>query len=354
VDGAADDVLGNWRLSGAGLLERDRIVTALVRPEERERPMVVVLAGGYGRSAWRHTARYVLWLTAGRTLEPLEEELLLMRRLRLGEALRDAEKVDDGLAFTLTDDDLVGLVPGIPAPRRFLGVLSRHGVELLLERSGILPQLRGRGFRSLRVELDIPSGGGQTLRVLSGDGHGDLLVELRAERSRSAVPGMEVVSLEWLLLQNPREPFSGRRPRLPGQQHPGLGLLRDVMGCLVVLCETHGLDGIYFVAAHYHIAMQSRRLVRPLHPGDEARLRALSAACEGLTLAEATAAVAEGRIADAESGAPLPWAPVPTVLPVSARLRDRVEGPEYETAVERESSRLALRVVPPEFAAPPR
>ena len=39
----------------AGLLERDRLVTSLVRPDGRGPPMVVVLAGGYGRHAWRHT-----------------------------------------------------------------------------------------------------------------------------------------------------------------------------------------------------------------------------------------------------------------------------------------------------------
>jgi hypothetical protein len=146
---------------------------------------------------------------------------------------------------------------------------------------------------------------------------------------------MELIALEWLLLQNPRESFSDRRPQLPGQQYPGLGLLRDFMGWLVVVCETHGLDGIHFVAAHYHVAVQSRRLVRPLHPPDEALLRAATLALQGVPLPGASAAIEAGRLLDTATGRPVEWRPVPTVLPVSERLRALVEGPEYEDAVAR-------------------
>ena len=140
-------------------------------------------------------------------------------------------------------------------------------MELLLERSGILAQLRAKGFRSLRVELDARNGPATPCGCVCEGGPEEVLVELRAERSRRVVPGMEVIALEWLLLQNPRGEFSPRRPRLPGQKHPGLGLLRDIMGWLMVVCEQHGLDGIFFTTVHYHIAVQSRRLVKPLHAG---------------------------------------------------------------------------------------
>jgi hypothetical protein len=112
------------------------------------------------------------------------------------------------------------------------------------------------------------------------------------------------------------------------------------------VCEAHGLDGVYFVAGHYHIAMQSRRLVRPLRPEDEARMAALSRALEGVPLPEATAAVESGRVRDVRTGAPAVWAPVATVLPCSERLRALVSGPEYEQATQREADLYAFRLLP--------
>jgi acetoin utilization deacetylase AcuC-like enzyme len=357
TDPAAGDPVGNWRLSAEALLERDRFVTALVRSARRPLPLVVLLAGGYGPRAWSMTARYLLWLASGRALEPIAEDELALARFRARRSeLRRAEVVDDGLAFTLSEEDIAVLAPGAARPARFLGLFARHGLELVLERAGILSELRSRGFRRLRVDLvaQAPSAdaGGfdaaasaSTLRITAEDRGEERLVELRAHRSRSLVPEMELLAIDWLLLQNPREAFSPKRPRLPGQQHPGLGLLREVMGWMVMLCESHGLDGIYFMTAHYHVAMQSRRLVRPLDPEDEARLRALAAAFADVPLCEATRAVEAGEVVDA-SGAPAAWEPVASVLPVSERLLARVSGPAYEEAVARAGAGLEYVAAP--------
>jgi acetoin utilization deacetylase AcuC-like enzyme len=341
TDPAADDALGNWRLSPDGIRERDRLVTRLAREQGLSVPMVVLIAGGYGRSAWRHTSRFLLWLASGRDVEPIPDEELTLRRAR---TLTRAVRTEDDANFTLTDEDLAGLAPGLPPTSRFLGVLSRHGVELLLERLGILDQIRTKGFRNLRVDVTV-DGRGDTLRVVSEDAPGELLVELRVTRSRRLIPDMEVVAIEWLLLQNPRGSFSPKRPRLPGQQYPGLGLLRDILGWLVALCEAHELDGVHFVAAHYHIAMQSRRLLRFLRPEDAARADALAAALEGLSLAEAAQALVSGDAVRDQAGHAVAWEPAPMVLPTSPRLTALVSGPEYEAQVAAAAEDLRFHLV---------
>jgi hypothetical protein len=152
---------------------------------------------------------------------------------------------------------------------------------------------------------------------------------------------MEVLYLEWLLLQNPRRRFGAHHQSLPGQKHPGLGLLRDVTAWLVVLCGELGLDGLMYAPAGYFVATFGSRFIDPAR---QARLEAMRRALAGLRLVEASRAVEEGRVVNAATGETVPWEPAPMVIPVSPRLRERVEGPEYEAALESSLARLSYRL----------
>jgi len=342
ADVAADDRIGTWSITPGGVFERDRFVLDLVHRRRRRTPVAIVLAGGYSPRAWTYPARFLHWLLTDRVEEPPDNEELVLRhfrrlKARLDPAALRTEPGDGG--WRLTSEDLAGILPGIPVDTRFLGYLSRHGLELTLEEFGILRMLRSRGFPNPRVELDLSHPMGHTLRIWSDASRRELLVELRASRNRSAVPGMEVLKLEWLLLQNPRARFRPERPPLPGQQHPGLGMLKEVLGWLVMITEMAGLDGIYFVPSHYHVAAQSRSLVRFLDPVDEARFRALRRALDGIPLADATRLVEEGRVVDEHTGEPVGWEGGAMVLPVTDGLRDVVFSDDYEERV-RDAERL--------------
>jgi acetoin utilization deacetylase AcuC-like enzyme len=345
TDPAADDVLGTWNLTSGGMLSRDRFVMDLLRNRPRPIPVVVVLGGGYGDNSWKYTARFMSWLLSGRALEPpANEEQVLRRFRRIRETLdaTDLTSEPDIYSWRLSDEDLVGIMPGAPRETRFLGYFSKHGVELLLERFGILDQLRVRGYKYPTVTLDPEHPLGQTVRILDDADRDQLLMELRVNRSQRVVPDNEVLVVEWLLLQNPRAQFGPYRRPLPGQSHPGLGLLKELFGWLVVVCEILELDGIYYSPSSYHVAAQSRQLVRFLLPQHEARYRALESALVGLDLAAASRAVSDGKVVDAVSGEQVSWEGYPMVLPVSDRLRDRVFGDEYEAGVAAELARLDL------------
>ncbi len=349
TDPAAGDPIGSWQISPAGMLTRDRFVVDLMRRRRPPVPLVVVLGGGYGDVAWAPTARCLSWLMTGRALEPPgNAELAVQQFRRIWPSLdpRALTTEPDDFSWRLTEDDLSGIMPGTPRETRFLRFFSRHGVELVLERFGLLDQLRLRGFAHPTVEVDLASSVGQTLRIWGDPDRSELLVELRVNRTQQALPGRDLVAIEWLLLQNPRADFGpGRRP-LPGQQHPGLGMLSSIMGWLVVVCERLGLDGICFSASHYHIAAQSRRLVRFLSPEHEATFRAVAAAVRGLPLGEASLAVDQGRVVDAD-GRPFRWQGCLVVMPVSARLEEQVSGALEEEQVSAHLERLALRLLPP-------
>jgi acetoin utilization deacetylase AcuC-like enzyme len=342
-DPAADDAIGNWRISAAGLLRRDRLVIELARRRERRLPVVILLAGGYGEEAWRYSARFFSALRpGGEAVEPpTTNEVTLDRYRRLDRELfaspsrpRSAASGSrpgvPGADWQLTEEDLLGNLGGPHRPRSLLGTFSRQQIELTLGRAGLLERLRQLGFRRPTLELDVDHPGGETLRIYGDAGRSELLAEVRLRVDRHTAPGLAVLRIEWLQMQNPHAAFTPARPRLPGQEHPGLGLLRDMIALLIVACERAQLDGLLWVPAHYHTAAQGRRLSRFLHAADEGLFRALAAALGPLPLAAAVAALEQGRVRDASTGAPFVWRPMAVVVPVSGRLREQLEGAAYE------------------------
>jgi acetoin utilization deacetylase AcuC-like enzyme len=337
-DPAAGDSIGNWKISADGMLERDLFVAGLVRGGPRKAPLVVLLAGGYGHGAWRYSARFLsALLNQGQPLElPDFEESTLLRYRRVAQEIADheltGEKEQDD--WGLTADDIFPLGAGLQRPTRFLGFYTRQGLELTLERSGVLDRLRSRGFAEPMVEMELGNPAGDTVRVYGDRERRELLIEVRLRVDRREVPGLALLRIEWLLLQNPRVPFTPDRPRLPGQKHPGLGLLPDIIALLIVACDRLQLDGLLFVPSHFHTASQGRKHLRFVHPEHEALIQALQKALAGLSLSAASSAIAEGRLVNASTGERFAWRSMPMVIPVSETLRERLNESEYQKQVD--------------------
>ncbi|HSS51532.1 MAG TPA: histone deacetylase, partial [Thermoanaerobaculia bacterium] len=125
ADPAAGDQIGDWKISAAGLLERDRFVLDCSRGARGDHrlPLVIVLAGGYGLDAWRFSARFFsALLNRGQALEPPStEEALLVRYRRLAQDFEPHEltgeprRRDD---WGLTEEDVTASLGGPHRPRR--------------------------------------------------------------------------------------------------------------------------------------------------------------------------------------------------------------------------------------------
>ena len=334
VDGAADDPVGDWSLSEAALLARDEAVFELCQQLAPGAALVVTLAGGYGPVAWRYWARSFAWLQSGHRgfRPPANDELSLMRARHLARLLHEDDltgrKSDD---FGLTLEDVM---PGyIGQESRLLGYYSRQGLELALERHGFLDRLRGKGFKEPTLVCDFDDPSRQSIRIFGDPARSELLIELVVHRERRAVPGFELLAIDWLLLQNPREQFGERRLQLPGQRHPGLGLFDEQVALLVVACERVGLAGLLVTPSQFHLALQWQRRMRCIEPQGGARLRALREALGGLSLGEMTAALQAGRVVDA-AGKVVHYEPTPMVLPLSPELQAALDSEGYARAMD--------------------
>lgn len=337
-DVAHDDALGDWQISPQGVLSRDQLVVTTFR--ERKVPVVVLLGGGYGENAWRYPSRFLAWLLSGDVYEPPADEVVALARLRQLPGFMTEETNDE--TWGLTEEDLAGIFPGISVERKFLGTFSQVSVELMLERMGFLQQIRAKGFVCPTVTLELDHPLGHTLRIFGDPHRRELLMELRLARSSGAVPGFELLAVEWLLLQNPCGSFTPQRPPLPGQAHPGLGLLAEVFALLVLLCEKLGLDGLYFRPSHFHLAALARKHAHFLNPQEAAFFEALSETLKDKPLAEASRLVHEGKVVNRRTGEPVNWEAFPMVLPVSSRLAEQIESNSYHQAQVEARANLTL------------
>jgi hypothetical protein len=346
ADPAADDALGDARMTVEGILARDlRVARLLTR---RRIPVVVLLAGGYGEGAWRYPARFLGTLLAGRRVEPPSTGTLLLERYRdlahsLSPEALGAPSVEEPL---LTEADLPG--GGAPAETRLLGFYTRAGTELALERLGYMDRLRALGFPRPTVALELSNVAAHTLRVFGDAGRRELCAELRLRRDRATLPGFELLRVEWLLLQNPRARFTAERPALPGQQHPGLGMLSETVAALVLICDRLKLDGIFVVASRFSTAAVALTEMRAVDPETHGRLEALRDALADRSLADAARAAETGGILDEATGEPVVFAPVPMVYEVSERLRQSFAAGDWKRRAEEARRAARYRPVAPE------
>jgi acetoin utilization deacetylase AcuC-like enzyme len=299
-DVLAGDRFGLLGLTLRGVRLRDRRVGVALDGV----PSVWLPGGGYTDDAWRALAGTGMVLARGsltpipRAWEPMTARFSRIARQispsLLGEAELTAADLEDALGLGRGDRN-----------RTLLGYYSQHGIEYGLHQYGILDQMRRFGYRNLRVAIDRASLG-ERVRVLGeADGAEQLLAEEVLERR--PVAGRDVLYVHWLSLRNPRTQFSERRPRLPGQDVPGLGLAREFGELFARMAKRLSLAGVAFRPAHFHTAYQGRRLMAFVDPARQGRFEALLRDTSHLSLLEATTALDQGRVR--MNGEPYAWEP---------------------------------------------
>ncbi len=221
--------------------------------------------------------------------------------------------------------------------------------------AGILEGLARRGYPDPLLALECADPQDQRVLLYAGNASRDrLLMEVRLQ-IRAFRPGkptgpfpegtvFRMILIHWLLLSDPERPFSIDRPRLPGQERPGLGLLSE---CLTLLRGIGGelpLDGVLDIPDHYHTALFYSRRFRFLDPSAEGQFQVMSRDLKGIPLALASEAVQEGCLRNRATGRPIPWEPAEQVMPLRVPLRSYLRSPEYRRACHEAGSGLSVAI----------
>jgi acetoin utilization deacetylase AcuC-like enzyme len=282
------DRLGGLSLSLSGTRRRDLAVHLALL----DLPSVWLPGGGYSAGAWRVLAGTALAVCL-QSLEPIPQDADPMSS-EFAAIARDLRRDELEGALAITEEDLMSSLErrGTFTPR-LLDFYTSEGLEFALSRYGILEQLRRLGYGGFRVAVDR-SDQGDRMRVFArAEGKEHLLIEVVLEKR--TVADETVLYVHWLTLRHPRGRFSDTRPRLPGQEEPGLGLAREAGQLLARTAERLGLAGVAFRPAWLHTAYAARDSMRFVDPERQGRFEALLRDIGTMPLKEATLAVAQGR-----------------------------------------------------------
>jgi acetoin utilization deacetylase AcuC-like enzyme len=297
-DVLAGDKLGKLGLSLRGARRRDLVLARWLDGT----PQVWLPGGGYSHQSWRVLAGTGMAL-ALRTLRavPRGYDPLSSRFSGISAGLSPAELGDTGELTSEDIEEALGLRPS--RQPLLLGFYTASGLELAMHRYGVLSHLARLGYHDFRVGFDV-GGAGERIRVTgTSEGQAHVLVEAVLEKRRCL--GAPVLYIHWLSLRNPRAQFSERRPRLPGQEVPGLGLARESGTMLALMALRLGLAGVVLRPAHYHSAYTARHHFTFVDPLRQGRFEALVRDLSHLPLLEATTLVSDGRVL--LDGEPYAW-----------------------------------------------
>jgi len=288
-DVVAGDRLGKLALTLEGARRRDRMVLeALGRV-----PSVWTAGGGYGRESWKVLAGTGLMLTcrSSTAIPPSYDPM----RARYGwvSTKLSRERLEGAEELSAKDlEEALGLRP--PEQPRLLGLYTAEGIEYALSHFGIIPHIRRLGFEQVHAAIDVVDMGDRVRVMGNALGKQHVLVECMLERRR--VVERDVLYVHWLALCNPRARFSEKRPQLPGQEVPGLGLAREIGWALARIARRLGLEGVAYRPAWYHTAYSGRYHFVFADSRRQGRFEAMQRDLRDIPLIEVTRAAAEGRL----------------------------------------------------------
>ncbi|HPC35481.1 MAG TPA: hypothetical protein P5268_04180 [Candidatus Marinimicrobia bacterium] len=229
----------------------------------------------------------------------------------------------------------------------FMGVFSRQGLLNAIRAFGLLDILEKKGLTDISIDIDTSDPYIQRLYAYSGtplteNKICELVVKQWPLLWEDGLPpsfprrNANVLYIEWLLLQNPRENFSAEKPPLPGQNYPGLGIGDRMMEILIIMTRRLNLEGIVNKPHYFHTAFMFSKEFVFINPYNQALMYAISKELLSKYSFWMVAWAAHFNcIVNKQDGKPLDWKAGDLILPFAKDLIKYFRGREYQQEVNR-------------------
>ncbi|MDT8272856.1 MAG: hypothetical protein RRA35_06660 [Desulfomonilia bacterium] len=158
--------------------------------------------------------------------------------------------------------------------------------------------------------------------------------------------------IEWLSLQDPRSTFSVEKPRLPGQEYPGLGGLKNMQALLFRFARSASKDAIVDIPEYYHAAVIYSRLYQDIYsrrysffsPVDAGNFQAMMRDLNDKPLADVSFAVAFDCLVDTKTGKKVQWKPSDQIYPISKTLKQYFVNEQYTDIVAKTAEKASYSI----------
>ncbi|MDP8256266.1 MAG: hypothetical protein P9M14_10995 [Candidatus Alcyoniella australis] len=247
----------------------------------------------------------------------------------------------------LSDDELADQLDGTKSSALFLGTYSATQVREALERFGITAKLAARGYQDLKISYTDhgPYAYRMTIEHPQDDEYcllGEVIVKEGSFTPKVKfleghdLQQMDLLVIEWMLMQDQRREFGEHKPRLPGQNHPGLGVGNEVVHLLNALTKLLSKEGLLNFPEYINNALIYSEFFDFFDPRKQAEMSAIWRDMSelGMDLSQVSWAVYLECVRDAESGEAVKWFAEEQIKPHSPRIKAYFNDPEYAEAVQ--------------------
>jgi hypothetical protein len=212
----------------------------------------------------------------------------------------------------------------------------------------VYAELKNRGFHNVITDIDTSDPFKHKITVFEErEDRRNMLVELVLRKSIIKVNmpyqtkhngrSFQSLTIDWLAMQNPNGEFTPRRPRLPGQKFPGLGLSIIAAELLMIICWRLKLEALVNFPGHYHNAYLYSKAFYYLDPLAQAKFLALKKTFKAFPLDKLSWGIDWGCVSDENTHEPFTWIVSEQLAPMVDRLKKVFKDKKYEKFVKEKS-----------------
>jgi len=256
----------------------------------------------------------------------------------------ELQRGDSDYAFTM--EDVLEDLQESRGSKFLLGSYSKEGLMLVFRKFGVTKELKKMGFEDLIISIDTRDQYRQTLRLyFDRRDSRHMLGEIVLHKAKftakqhqhtflpKVVYPLEMIHIEWLVLQNPQRDFSQNCPPLPGQNHPGLGIGTQVLEMLYLMAKHQHTQGLLIIPHYYHTAVIFSCEFRFINPVYQALINRLEHDLREYSLPIRAWAVECGAVFHQQKDDWFEWNPEEQILATNKELDYYLHSEEYQQKV---------------------